>query len=77
MASLRTYIEETVYELTQKVSWPTWEELQTSAVIVLVTCVIMSLLVWAMDYVFGIWPGSWKGVLGFYYSLYSSTTVAP
>ena len=74
MAGIRTYIEETVYELTQKVSWPTWEELQKSSIIVLITSVIIALAVWVMDYVFGIWPVadsaqsfSWRGILGFIY----------
>ena len=54
MAGIKTYIEEAVHELTTKVSWPTWEELQTSAIIVLVTCIILSLLIWVMDTVFGV-----------------------
>lgn len=76
VAGIRTYIEETVHELTQKVSWPTWEELQTSAIIVLVTSIIIALAVWVMDYFFGIWPVNendpsfqWRGILGFIYNL--------
>ncbi len=68
MAKFVTYIEETVDELVNKVSWPTWQELQTSAIIVLVASIIIALLVWAMDYLFGINSnGFWKGALGFYY----------
>ncbi len=75
MAGIRAYIEETVHELTQKVSWPTWEELQSSAIIVLVTSVIIALAVWAMDYIFGIRAVAedasfqWRGILGFIYNL--------
>lgn len=72
MAKFVAYIEETVDELVNKVSWPTWQELQTSAIIVLVASVIIALLVWVMDYIFGIRDGEnvvWKGVLGFYYNL--------
>ena len=78
VAGIRTYIEETVYELTEKVSWPTWEELQKSSIIVLITSVIIALAVWVMDYVFGInsvfeddsgnsveW--AWRGILGLFY----------
>ena len=36
MANIRTYIEESVDELTNKVSWPTWTELQSSGIVVLV-----------------------------------------
>jgi len=72
MAGIRTYIEETVNELTNKVTWPTWENLQTSSIIVLVTCMILSLIIWLMDYVFGIWSvpdneWGWRGILGFIY----------
>jgi len=35
--------------MTQKVSWPTWSELQSSAVVVLIASVIIALLVLAMD----------------------------
>jgi len=75
VAGIRAYIEETVHELTQKVSWPTWEELQTSAIIVLITSVLISLAVWVMDYAFGIWPGDWKGLLGFFYEFINPTDV--
>ena len=52
MAGIRTYVEEIVNELSNKVSWPTWEELQTSSVIVLVTSIILALIIWLMDYAF-------------------------
>jgi preprotein translocase subunit SecE len=35
--------------MTTKVSWPTWAELQNSAVIVLVASIIIALLIFAMD----------------------------
>ena len=65
MAGIRTYIEETINELTNKVSWPSWEDLQTSSIIVLTTSVILSLIIWLMDYAFGIWSvedeWGWRG----------------
>jgi len=39
-------------ELMNKTTWPTWEELQSSAVIVLVASLIFSLIVFLMDSVF-------------------------
>ena len=77
MAGIRTYVEEIVNELSNKVSWPTWEELQTSSVIVLVTSIILALIIWLMDYAFGIWSvpegeWCWKGILGFIYELLQS-----
>lgn len=75
MAGIRAYIEETVNELVNKVSWPTQKELQSSAIIVLVTSVIFALLVFLMDFIFGIRSGSgdgfvWKGILGFFYDIF-------
>lgn len=69
MASLKTYIEESYTELVHKVTWPKWAELQESSVLVLVASVMISLIVFAMDFVFGVnnadW--SWDGILGFLY----------
>ena len=74
MAGIKNYIEEIVNELSNKVSWPTWQDLQTSSIIVLVTSIILALIIWLMDYVFGIWPVTdnsqsfnWRGILGFIY----------
>jgi preprotein translocase subunit SecE len=49
MANVVEFLKESYNEMTQKVSWPTWSELQNSAVIVLVASVIIALLVVAMD----------------------------
>jgi preprotein translocase subunit SecE len=73
VANLRTYFAESYNELMHKVSWPTWKELQGSAIIVLVAALIISLLVFIMDYVFGVQnmsgTGFWKGILGFIYKM--------
>jgi len=52
MSKLRTYFDETVSELTTKVSWPTWSELQASAVVVMIASVIIALIVFVMDWSF-------------------------
>jgi preprotein translocase subunit SecE len=44
-----SYIEESWNELIHKVSWPTWAELQSSAIIVMVASVIIALIIFAMD----------------------------
>jgi preprotein translocase subunit SecE len=73
VASFKTYLSESYNELVNKVSWATWKELQSSAIIVLVTALIISLLVFVMDYVFGVHnmtnESFWKGILGFLYKL--------
>ena len=52
MSKLRTYIEESSDELLNKVSWPTWSELQSSGVVVLIASVIISLIIFLMDSTF-------------------------
>lgn len=52
MSKFKTYIDETTNELFHKVSWPSWSELQSSAIIVAVASVIIALIVWAMDLTF-------------------------
>jgi preprotein translocase subunit SecE len=52
MSKFNTYLEETKNELLHKVSWPTWSELQSSAIIVMVASVIIALVVAIIDFAF-------------------------
>ena len=52
MSKIGTYFSETKNELVNKVSWPTWPELQSSAIVVMVSSVIIALVVWGMDSIF-------------------------
>jgi len=63
MRKLRLYIEDTTNELMTKVSWPSWKELQDSAIIVMIASLIIAVIVFAMDWVFN------KGT-GFLYDLF-------
>jgi preprotein translocase subunit SecE len=49
---LKTYFKESYTELVHKVTWPTWSELQNSAVLVMVATLIIALIVAAMDFSF-------------------------
>jgi preprotein translocase subunit SecE len=49
MSKFSTYIDETKDELLNKVTWPTWQELQGSAVLVMIASIIIGLIVWGMD----------------------------
>lgn len=49
MAKVTEYVKESYIELTQKVTWPTWGELQNSAVLVLIAAIIIALIILAMD----------------------------
>jgi preprotein translocase subunit SecE len=51
-SSIKTYVKEAFDELVHKVSWPTWKELQGSAIVVSVASLIIALVVWGMDSVF-------------------------
>jgi preprotein translocase subunit SecE len=52
MSKIGTYLSETKNELVNKVSWPTWTELQSSAIVVMISSVIIALVVFGMDQVF-------------------------
>lgn len=52
MSKFKTYIDETANELFHKVSWPTWSELQSSAIVVAIASIIIALIVWVMDITF-------------------------
>jgi len=49
MDRIRSYVMASYDELMHKVSWPTWEELQSSAIVVLIGTTIIAGLVWVMD----------------------------
>jgi preprotein translocase subunit SecE len=53
MANIAEYIKGSYIELTEKVTWPTFRELQNSAVLVLVAAIIIALLVFGMDQIIG------------------------
>ncbi|MHC2990900.1 preprotein translocase [Pontibacter sp. HJ8] len=52
MSKVKGYIDETVEEMRNKVSWPSYSELQNSSVLVLIGSLIFALVVGAMDFVF-------------------------
>ena len=46
------YLKESYAELTKKVSWPSWDKLQNSAIVVMVASVIFAIVIFAMDFCF-------------------------
>lgn len=64
MSKIGTYIQEAYDELLHKVSWPSWDELQQTTVIVMVALLLVTAIVYGMD--LGI-----KAVLTFIYNLLS------
>jgi preprotein translocase subunit SecE len=53
MNKIGNYFRESYKELTEKVSWPTWSQLQQSTMIVLGATIVITFLVLAMDFVAG------------------------
>ena len=53
MNKITTYFKESYKELSEKVSWPTWTQLQQSTMIVLVATLVITALVSLMDFAAG------------------------
>lgn len=51
MNKITTYFKESYKELMEKVTWPTWEQLQQSTMIVIVATIVITALVSGMDLV--------------------------
>jgi preprotein translocase subunit SecE len=63
MKKLELYIKDSYNELVEKVTWPTWEQLQQSTMIVLVSTLLITAVVGLMDL-------ASNSILKFVYSLF-------
>ena len=52
MRKFINYLKESFVELTKKTTWPTWDKLQSSAILVMVTTAILALALWVIDLAF-------------------------
>lgn len=52
MGKFTNYVKESWVELTRKTSWPSWNKLQESAVLVMVSTVIVAVVLWLIDLAF-------------------------
>ena len=52
MRKFINYLKESFVELTKKTTWPTWDKLQSSALLVLVTTVLLALMLLVIDFAF-------------------------
>jgi len=59
---IKTYLQEVYTELVHKVSWPTWKDLQSSALIVMIASLLIALVIFFMDITF-------ENVMEFVYKL--------
>ena len=63
MPKKASYINSSYAELINKVSWPTWSELQNSSVVVAIASIIIALIIYLMDQTF-------SSILNVFYSLF-------
>jgi preprotein translocase subunit SecE len=70
---IKSYFQETYHEMVHNVTWPTWQELQNNTILVVVASILISLTIFAMDFLFGISgeeDAMWKGLIGFIYGIF-------
>ena len=63
MNKIQSYFRDSYKELMEKVTWPNWQQLQQSTMIVLVATLVLTAIVWVLDL------GS-SNLLKFVYSLF-------
>ena len=63
MAKFVEYIKESADDLINKVSWPSWKDLQSSSIVVAIASLIIALIVYLMDL-------SFRNVLEVIYDLF-------
>jgi preprotein translocase subunit SecE len=63
MNKIQSYVKDSYRELLEKVTWPNWQQLQQSTMIVLIATLIITAIIWVLDL------GS-NSVLKFIYSLF-------
>ena len=52
MRKFINYLKEAFVELTKKTTWPTWDKLQSSALLVMVTTIILAIALFVVDFIF-------------------------
>jgi len=63
MMQMKKYILESIQELRDKVTWPTWVQLQSSTILVAISSVIIALIISLMDFGF-------DTILGEFYTIF-------
>ena len=64
MVNKGTYIKDSYDELMNKVSWPSWSELQSSSIVVAIATIIIALIIYMMDSAF-------SNAMNLFYSFFS------
>ena len=50
MEKISNYLRDSYKELMEKVSWPSWAQLQQSTMIVLAATLVVTAVIWVMDF---------------------------
>ncbi len=61
--NIKNYFSEVYNELVNKVTWPSWPELQGSATVVMIASIIIAVGILIMDY-------SFRHIMSFVYSMF-------
>lgn len=64
MFKIKKYFQEVYSELMHKVSWPTWKDLQSSSIVVMIASMIIALIIAAMD---GVFRNLMNAIYGMFY----------
>ena len=64
MAKKESYIKSSYDELINKVSWPSWSDLQSSSIVVAIASAIIALVIYLMDQIF-------SNIMKLFYDLFS------
>ncbi len=63
MSKISTYFKESYTELVQKVAWPSWKDLQSSAIVVFIATIIIAIIIALMD-------GTFKNMMHLIYGMF-------
>jgi preprotein translocase subunit SecE len=64
MSKMISYLKEAFSELLNKVTWPSWSDLQNSSIVVAIATLIIALIIYLLDTTF-------SNVLDLYYSFFA------
>ncbi|MBH08726.1 MAG: preprotein translocase subunit SecE [Flavobacteriales bacterium] len=64
MSKMILYLKEAFSELLNKVTWPSWSDLQNSSIVVAIATLIIALVIYLLDTTF-------SNVLDLYYSFFA------
>ena len=62
MNNFITFLRESYYEISQKVTWPTYKSLQKNATVVLIASLIFAIVIAGVDFIFEAGLNSYYGL---------------